>query len=101
MNIGSRFCSATERNYDVIKGELLGLAWALEKTRHWTLGCPWLLIFTDHKPLLGLLKQRDLEMVTPWAVETYGEALELELHHPPYSREENCNPRCIFQVPMG
>ena len=65
VNIGSRFCSATERNYDVIKGELLGVAWALEKTRHWTLGCPWLLIFTDHKPLLGLLKQRDLEMVTP------------------------------------
>ena len=55
VNIGSRFYSQAERNYSAIEGELLGVTWALEKTKHWTLRCHGLLVFTDHKPLLGLI----------------------------------------------
>ena len=65
INIGSRFCSQAERNYSAIKGELLGVTWALDKTKHWTLGYLGLRVFTDHKPLIGLVRQTDLETVTP------------------------------------
>ena len=34
---------------------------ALEKTRYFTLGCSHLIIGTDHKPLLGLFKDRSLD----------------------------------------
>ena len=50
---------------------------------------------------MGLLKQRDLEMFNPRAVETDGEALEMELHHPPHSREEKCDPLYIVPISMG
>ena len=60
IQCGSRFCTGAESRYHPIEGELLGVAWALEKTAHYTLGCEKLLILVDHKPLLGLLTTRDL-----------------------------------------
>ena len=41
----------------------MGLLWALEKTRFWTLGCPDLMLFTDHKPLVGLVTTVNLDSV--------------------------------------
>ena len=41
----------------------MGLLWALEKTRFWTLGCPDLMLFTDHKPLVGLVRTVNLDSV--------------------------------------
>ena len=52
--IGSRFCSAAESRYAPIEGEALGVAWALDKARHYVMGCPFLYVGVDHKPLLGL-----------------------------------------------
>ena len=46
-----------------MEGELWGLLWALEKTRFWTLGCPDLILFTDHKPLVGLVRTVNLDLV--------------------------------------
>ena len=60
IQCGSRFCTGAESRYHPIKGELLGVPWALEKTAHYNLGCDKLLILFDHKPLLGLLTNRDL-----------------------------------------
>ena len=57
---GSRYCTPAESRYHPIEGELLGVAWSLEKTRLYTLGCEKLLILVDHKPLLGLLTRREL-----------------------------------------
>ena len=57
---GSRYCTPAETRYHPIEGELLGVAWALSKTRQYTLGSPNLLLLVDHKPLLGLLKTREL-----------------------------------------
>lgn len=57
---GARFCTPAESRYHPIEGELLGVAWALEKTRQYTLGCEKLLILVDHKPLVGLLTSREL-----------------------------------------
>ena len=38
----------------------MGLAWALEKTAYYTLGSSKLIVLVDHKPLLGLLTNRNL-----------------------------------------
>ena len=58
--VGSRFCTHAESRYAPIEGELLGLAWALKKTSHYTLGCPKLLCLVDHKPLIGLLTKGEI-----------------------------------------
>ena len=47
--------------YSTIEGEALGVAWALEVTRHYTLGNTKLVVATDHKPLLKVLSDRKLE----------------------------------------
>ena len=60
VSVGSRFCTPTESRYAPIEGELLGVAWALGKTSHYTLGCKSLLVLVDHKPLLGLLTKREI-----------------------------------------
>ena len=58
--VGSPFCTPAETRYAPIKGDLLGVTWALTKTSHYTLGCDKLLVLVDHKPLLGLLTKRGL-----------------------------------------
>ena len=35
--MGSRFLTQAEKNYSAIEGELLGITWALEKTKFWTM----------------------------------------------------------------
>ena len=37
------------------------MAWALEKSKHFTLGCPNLYVAVDHQPLLKVLDDRHLE----------------------------------------
>ena len=53
---GSRFCSGAESRYAPIEGELAAIVYALEKTRIFTMGAKNLILVTDHKPLVGLLK---------------------------------------------
>ena len=57
---GSRFTNSAESRYAPTEGEALAVAWALRTARMYTLGCPKLLIVTDHKPLLGIFNDRDL-----------------------------------------
>lgn len=58
---GSRFANEAESRYAPIEGEALSLVEALEKCRIFVLGCPQLLIATDHKPLLKIFADRALE----------------------------------------
>ena len=60
---GSRFTTDPESRYSPTEGEALAVAWALKTSRLFTLGCPKLMIITDHKPLLGILNERDLESI--------------------------------------
>ena len=61
--IGSRFLTQAENNYSAIEGELLGVTWALGRTKFWSLGNDQLTIFTDHKPLIGLLLNKDFDSI--------------------------------------
>ena len=60
---GSRFLSSAGRNYAPVEGEALGVAWALEQTRFFTMGCSDLLVVVDHKPLVKLLGDRRLDEI--------------------------------------
>ena len=55
---GSRFTTSAESRYHPVEGEALSAAWALHKTRHFTLGCQKLILAVDHKPLLKILGDR-------------------------------------------
>ena len=75
VTCGARFCTPAESRYHPIEGELLGLAWALEKTSYYTLGCQKLLVLVDHKPLIGLLTTRELGSIENPRLEHLAERL--------------------------
>ena len=61
--MGSRFAPTAEANYSSTEGELLAVADVLHTNKYFTLGCPKLPVGTDHKPLLGLLSNKDLDAI--------------------------------------
>lgn len=58
--VGSRFTHDAESRYAAIEGEALAVADALEKCRHFVLGCTDLYIAVDHKPLVKIFGDRAL-----------------------------------------
>lgn len=60
---GSRFLSQTETNYAPVEGEALAVAWALEQTKFFTMGCNNLLVIVDHKPLVKIFGDRRLDEI--------------------------------------
>lgn len=62
--VGSRFTSSAESRYAPVEGEALAVADALNKARHFVLGCSDLTIAVDHKPLLKVFGDRALEDIT-------------------------------------
>ena len=58
--VGSRFTHPAESRYAPIEGEALAVADALDKARHFVLGCANLIVAVDHKPLLKLFGDRAL-----------------------------------------
>ena len=61
---GSRFLVGTEQRYVAIEGESLSIAWALEQTKYFTLGCKQLIVVTDHEPLVGIFGDKELNQIT-------------------------------------
>ena len=59
--VGSRFTHSAESRYAPVEGEALAVVNALEKAKHFVLGCKNLIIAVDHKPLLKLFGNRSLE----------------------------------------
>ena len=57
---GSRFLRDAETRYAPVEGEALAVAWALEDSKFFTMGCRDLVIASDHKPLTKLLGDREL-----------------------------------------
>ena len=59
--VGSRFTSGAESRYAPVEGEALAVVDALDKARHFVLGCSNLIIAVDHKPLLKIFGDRSLD----------------------------------------
>lgn len=53
-----------ESRYAPVEGEALAVAEALDKSRHFVLGCKDLIIAVDHKPLLKLFGDRSLDNIS-------------------------------------
>ena len=60
---GSRFLQKHEERYAPIEGEALAVAWALDQTKFFTLGCNDLMIVVDHKPLVKIFGDRFLDEI--------------------------------------
>lgn len=58
MGYAGRMLNPAERNYSNSERELLALTWATKNYRCYLLGRP-VKMFTDHKPLKGMLKAKD------------------------------------------
>ena len=61
--VGSRFTHSAESRYAPIEGEALAVADALDKARHFVLGCKNLTIAVDHKPLLKVFGDRSIDQI--------------------------------------
>ncbi len=61
--VGSRFTHAAESRYAPIEGEALAVVDALDKARHFVLGCKNLTIAVDHRPLLKIFGDRFLDHI--------------------------------------
>ena len=62
--VGSRFTTPAESRYAPIEGEALAVAYGLQQTRYYTLGCTRLIVATDHKPLIQILNDKALTDIT-------------------------------------
>ena len=62
--VGSRFTHAAESRYAAIEGEALAVVEALEKCRHFILGCSELYVAVDHKPIVKIFGDRALADIT-------------------------------------
>lgn len=58
---GSRHLTQAEAGYAPVEGEALAVAWCLRKARLFLLGCPNLVIATDHRPLVKLFGDKALK----------------------------------------
>ena len=61
---GSRFLKKSEERYAPIEGEALAVAWSLEQTKYFTMGCDDLIVVVDHKPLTKILGDRALDEIS-------------------------------------
>ncbi len=62
--VDSRFTHPAESRYAPIEREALAVADALEKSRHFVLGCEDLVIAVDHQPLLKIFGDRSLDNIS-------------------------------------
>ena len=76
----SQFCNDAEADFSPIQGEALAVAWLLEQTRFFTMGCNDLLVNTDHEPLVAVLGDQRLdEILKSWVDSTKEENITLEV----------------------
>ena len=83
---GSRFTSECESGYSPTKGEALVVSWALDNGCLFVLRCTNLIVATDHKPLLGIYKVRELNTIPNPRLQSFKEktlAYRFSIHHCP------------------
>ena len=63
MFANSRFTQESEMNYKPIEGEALALVYGLKRSRMFVLGCPHVFVVTDHRPLVKIFGDKELEKI--------------------------------------
>ena len=73
----SRHLTKADAGYSAIEGDALAVAWCLRKARLFLLGCPNLIVVTDHRPLVGLFRHRSLtDVLNPRLFRLKGKTLQ-------------------------
>ena len=70
---GSRFTRDSESRYAPIEGEALALLFGLESCKMFVSGCPYLIVAVDHKPLVPIFNDRDLDKIQNPRVQKFRE----------------------------
>ena len=65
VQYASRSFTDTEQRYAQVEKEALAMTWCCEKFADFLVGLPSFQIETDHKPLLALMKTKQLDELTP------------------------------------
>ena len=60
---GSKATTESQSHYSPTEGECLAATYGLRRCRMYTLGCPNLILATDHNPLTGILNDRCLDSI--------------------------------------
>lgn len=100
--VGSRFTHAAESRYAAIEGEALAVAEALNKCRHFILGCSDLFVAVDHKPLLKIFGDRSLADISNARLRNLKEKtlpFSFSMVHIPGVR--NCTSDALSRHPSG
>ena len=63
VSAASRYNSQAELRYAPVEGELLAVAQALKKSKYFVLGNKNLVVAVDHKPLLGVLSDKEMDNI--------------------------------------
>ena len=104
---GSRFCSGAESRYAPVEGEGQAIVWALNNTKHYTLGNKELYIATDHKPLVKIFGNKDLgEIQSPRLARLKEATLRwdftiLQVPGTTNAGQDALSRRCVGQVNSG
>lgn len=61
----SRSLTSTEQRYAQIEKEALAMTWVCERFSDFLVGMSEFIVETDHKPLLALMKSKNLDQLTP------------------------------------
>ena len=70
---GSRFTTEPESRFAPTEGECLAVSWSLDSAQMFVLRCKELIIVTDHKPLLGILNNREINTINNPRLQTLKE----------------------------
>lgn len=97
---GSRFTRNAESRYAPIEGEALALLFGLESCRMFVLGCPKLIVAVDHKPLVQIFNERDLDKISnPRLLKIRERALAYRFKVIAIPGKKNCGPDAVSRIP--
>ena len=103
---GSRFTTGAESRYHPVEGEALSVAWGLHKTKYFTIGCRDLTLCVDHKPLVKILGNRELNDINNTRILNFKEKTlrwRFKIMHVPGSKHKVADAASRYPVvkPVG
>ena len=65
IQLRAKGLTPTQKNWSILKMELLGVIWALEHSKYYSLGASNINVRTDHAPLKGFLNEELSKLEIP------------------------------------
>ena len=98
---GSRFTRDAESRYAPIEGEALALLFGLQSCRMFVLGCKNLVVAVDHKPLIPIFNNRELDKISnPRILKIRERTLPYRFTVISIPGKKNCGPDAVSRIPV-